>query len=256
MNIMKLFKAAAIALALCAPGLSQAVVRPQDRALIIITELDTGGLRELAPLYSALEDIGAGLPRLPILRQQYREIHVLKDRDATTQKFKAMGLHLASRPEIKAIDVFVMLHGLTNRLLFANGTITPDRLAQFMTTSTNTREARLVLEMKKKFRLLYNTSCFGASHRAGFRQMGFDVVVGSIAVNANAEVEYPSFLTLWNAGANIRDSFAPSNNSVALAAADGPLRLAGQFGNNFLRHIDSRKVFSGDVLMTINSDPR
>lgn len=237
-----------------AAATAQAAVPAQNRVLVIVTDLDTHGVQELAPLYTALEDIGSTLPQMPILRNQYREIHVLRNNRATLADFRSLALSLSSRSEVRAIDVFLMLHGQTDRLVFADRSYNMEQMTSFMNTRRDVREAARVLVMQKKFRLMYNTSCFGASHRAAFRKIGFDAVVGSIAVNANSEVEFPSFLALWNVGARLTDAFAPTNNAVALAAADGPLRATGQIFNNFLKHIDSRKVFSGNTAMTINTD--
>lgn len=234
----------------------QAAVRAQERVLIILTDLDTHGIPELAPLYSTLEEVGIGLPRLPILRDNYREIHVLRNQRATLANFKALSLALANRPEIEAIDVFLMLHGLDGRLAFADRRYNMADMQSFMTSARNATEEARITTMKRKFRLMYNTSCFGSSHRSAFRNMGFDVVVGSIAVNANSEAEYPSFLALWNGGARLQDAFVPTNNPAALVVTDGPLVTAGRFMNNFLRHVNSRKVFSGNTAITINTDPR
>lgn len=253
MKKMTLSVISMILMTVCATT-AQAAVPAQNRALVIVTDLDTHGVQELVPLYTVLEDIGAGLPQMPVLRNQYREIHVLRNNRATLGDFRALALSLSGRAEIRAIDVFLMLHGQTDRLVFADRRYTMEQMTSFMNTRRDAREAARVLVMQRKLRLMYNTSCFGASHRAAFRSIGFDAVVGSIAVNANSEVEFPAFLGLWNAGARLSDAFAPSNNPVALAAADGPLRATGQIFNNFLKHVDSRKVFSGNTAITISTD--
>lgn len=100
---------------------------------------------------------------------------------------------------------------------------------------------------------MYNTSCFGSSHRAMFREVGYDAVVGSIGVNANSEFEFPSFLGLWTMGATIENALAPTNNPYMLGLADGAIRAIGEFRNDILAETNSRKVISGDRDLTINT---
>lgn len=233
-----------------------ATLTKSERVLVIVTDLDTHGIPELAPLYATLEDIGIGLPQLPILKNAYREIHVLRNANATLAKFRSKLRQLGSRPEIKAIDTFLMLHGLANELVFADGRVTTAEMVEFMAHAPTAAERVQRIMTRKKLRIMYNTSCFGSSHRNEFLQMGYKAVSGSVKVNANAGVEYPSFLGLWTAGATFEESFLPSNNPTALAMADGPLVAAGTLANNFLKHVDSRKILDGDLGIRINTDAR
>lgn len=260
MKTSRLFGMLMLALAILVAGLlgtstADAAVGRQSRVLIILTDLDTHGFPELAPLYQTLENIGVGLPNLPVIRDNYLEIHTLQNQAATLARFRSLAERLAMRSEVKAIDVILMLHGGAERLYFANGGVDVADMAEYMTRTTDSASVERVRQMKKKFRMMYNTSCFGSSHRSAFRSVGFDAVAGSIGVNANSEAEFPSFLALWNSGVGFEAAFAPTNNDVALAMTDGPLRTAGEWGRNFLARVNSKKRFSGATALTINSDP-
>jgi hypothetical protein len=100
---------------------------------------------------------------------------------------------------------------------------------------------------------MYNLSCFGKSHQQELFKMGFDAVVGSQAVNANAEIEYPSFLSRWTRGLSVQRSLAPANTRAALYLADEPLRKIGRAQNNFLKKVNSKKSVFGNSRININS---
>lgn len=244
---------ALVLLALAATERSQAQVMAQNRALIIVSELDSTGIPELAPLYATLENLTNGLPNLLIVDNSYREIHTLRNANATLAQFRTLSRQLAMRPEISAIDVFMVLHGRDNKLKFADGTVEMPDLVEFMNQATNGAQQVIVNRTKRKFRVMYNTSCFGASHRAAFRAVGFDVASGSIGVNANSELEYPSFLAMWNLNSTFGQALAPTNTAVALAAADGPLVATGLLLNNFLKNVNSRKLISGNANIRITT---
>lgn len=254
-TIMKHILVFAIAALGLATGLARAdQVGPQNRALIIVDEIDTGVIPELKPLYTSLENLTIQLPHMPILINAYHEIHTLRDGDATLTRFRQVARQLAMRSDIHAIDVFMVLHGSPGALSWKDGIVHMDDMLAYMTEVHNVAEQVIVSHMKKKFRLLYNTACFGATHRADFLRMGFDATDGAIGVNANSEVEYPSFLPLWTSGlVSFAEALAPTNNDAALAAADGPLVATGMLMNNFLKKVNSRKLLSGETNVHITT---
>jgi hypothetical protein len=234
---------------------AQAAVGRHNRALVVVSELDTHGSRELRPLYASLEQLTqfsvAGL-----LRNDYRQIETLANRDATFANFKRTLKELALDSNIHAIDVILSLHGSPGELVFEDqtwSTATMER--RFLMAVTRAEQAEMIV-LKKKLRMMYNLSCFGSSHRQNFINMGFDMVNGSINVNANSEVEFVPALLAWKTGIGFRDSFAASNNDAALFAADEPIRLMGRLQNNSLKSTNSKKLFSGTFNNKISSDAR
>jgi hypothetical protein len=232
-----------------------AAVPASRRALIIINELDSTGIQELAPLYSTLETLTIGLPALPVIRNNYGVLRVLRNSSATLAMFRATARQLAANPNIDAIDVILALHGKDRKLKWADGSVNMEDTVAFMNAAGNASEFQIRSAVRRKLRMVYNTSCFGASHRSMLLTIGFDAVVGSIGVNANAEAEYPNFLAQWNLGQTFGGSFAATNTPVALAVTDGPLVATGRLLNNFLKNVNSRKVFAGNVNIRIHSDP-
>ena len=140
------------------------------------------------------------------------------------------------------------LHGATNKVYFREGGVEMSSLLTQMTSPSASMSAAQITTMKRKLRMIYNLSCFGQSHNNEFRSMGFDVSVGSVGVNANSEVEYASVLTQWSFNWKFIDTFNATNNDVALAITDQPVRAAGIPAN-------SKKMFAGLTSLTISSDP-
>ncbi len=234
---------------------AKAAVTKDQRALVVVSELDSRGMQELRPLYQMLEQLTQFTVQ-GILGLSYDRIEVVANRDATYAEFKRTLKEIARDPSIRAIDVILSLHGRPGRLAFDDMTWDTSEMENrfYIGTSTQDRVDRILL--RRKLRMMYNLSCYGASHRGNFLGMGFKVANGSIGVNANSEVEFVPAMMAWAAGVGFRQAFNGSNSTAALAIADAPIKLAGQLANNALKETDSRKVFSGAVEMTINSEVR
>jgi hypothetical protein len=232
---------------------AEAAVSRSERALVVVSEMDSGGLPELHDLYTALEVATAQVPSR-ILSVQYGSVKLLRNEDATLTKLRQTLRSLGANPNIKAIDVILSLHGAPNLLAFADRHENTERMADFFELNSTPGAARITQQTKKKLRLMYSTACFGRSHNDDWRAVGFDTVIGARGVNANAGVEYPSLLGLWVVGQSVQTSLAPSNNDVTIAITDSPLRAAGELMNNALAEVDSKKFIRGNALLTINSD--
>ena len=250
---MKLMIAAALFGSVFASLAAQASVSKSERALVVLSELDQNSYPELRPLYTAMERLTADVPR-SALAQQYNTLKVLQNQSATLSRLKTTLYSLAANSGIKAIDLIVNTHGTEDVLYFYDGGTSMRHIREEILSPDAPYNEATMLQLKQKLRMLYSTACFGATHNAEWIRMGFDVTDGSLGVNANAEVEYPSVVHAWSTGQPYSNGFRLSNTDAALLATDGPLRLAGQLGNNFLREVNSKKVFRGNTAITINSD--
>jgi hypothetical protein len=226
-------------------------VKKSERVLVVVSELDSGGMPELTALYTALEDL-TRFSTEGILGASYQEIYYLTNAGASLSEFKDKIHELADDEKVKAIDVIMSLHGTTEKLLFDDGLWRMSTIAENFHPVTTVQDRVKKILRKKKMRMLYNLSCFGSSHRDDFISMGFDVVNGSMDVNANSAVEYAPALVAWAGRIGFKDSFSASNNDVALAMNDAPIRLAGQLANNALKKTNSKKLFSAKSNGSVN----
>ncbi|MBP9681070.1 MAG: hypothetical protein KBD76_06670 [Bacteriovorax sp.] len=230
---------------------AESVTRGQ-RILVVVSELDGRGMPELRPLYRALEDLTTHTVHA-LLQDKYAEIVTLQDGRATLPNLKRTLLQLAQRPEIKAIDMIVSLHGSPEKLSFSEGAVKKEDIKNFI-LETNTRQEQVAkIMMKKKLRMLYNLACYAGRNISELKDIGFDVVNGAKGVNANSEVEFVPAMTAWANGMGFMNSFLGTNNPVALAIADGPIRAAGVLANNALKETNSEKIFVGKTDLTIHS---
>jgi hypothetical protein len=180
----------------------------------------------------------------------------LSNQSATLSNFKNTLYRLAATPSIKAIDVIINTHGLDEELFFYNGGWRMSEIQEELLSPDAPYTQATTNAMKKKLRMLYSTACYGASHNNNWNAIGFDVSAGAIGVNANAEAEYGGVLGAWAAGAPFSTGFLISNTDAALAITDTPVRIAGEFANNILREVNSKKKIRGNPSITINSDPQ
>jgi hypothetical protein len=227
---------------------AQASINKSDRILIVVSELQTHGPRNLRNLYNTLEQLTRVQTNL-VLGDDYKQIIYLNQAQATLSNFKNVLRVHASRADVKAIDVIMSLHGGNEKLYFREGGINVNTMAAAVTQASSAAETSIVNRMKSKLRMVYNLSCFGRSHNQAFREMGFDVSVGSNGVNANSEVEFIPVLTAWSFGSTFGGAFNASNNDGALFVADAPVRAAEI-------NADSKKFFRGNSAIKITSDPQ
>ncbi len=233
---------------------AQAVVGYKERALVVISEIDTGGIPQFKKLYQVLERLTEKTV-LDLLHGSYAQIEILNNEEATVPYFKETIKNLVLQEQIKAIDVIVSVHGNPNSLLFKDREWKMAEIEAYFLSAQDDQDKDFVIQMKKKLRMLYNLSCFGTTHNRSFVSMGFDASTGSINVNANSEVEFVPVLLNWRKGIGFKNSFKSSNNSVALKIADGPVRTLGKIQNNSLRYTNSKKEFLGEEKINISSDP-
>jgi hypothetical protein len=235
------------------PALSR--VKVSERALIVISELNTYGIPELEPLYRALERLTT-LSVDQYLENSYRKIIYLTNNDATFEKLIIKSKELALDSKIKAIDVILSLHGSPDRLYFANKSWSMSALQNKFFSQFSAQEENLLRTLRKKFRIMYNLSCYGVTHNQAFLNLGFDVSTGSKKVNANSEVEFLGVLYNWKNYFPFKEAFEFSNNDWALFLADEPIRRLGEIQNSpALKQVDSKKIFLGRVQTRITSDP-
>lgn len=234
---------------------SFAKVNSSQRALIVISQLDTNGLPDLESLYRSLEKLTT-LSVDRILDDSYRKIIYLTNNDATLENFFEESYQISLDSRIKAIDVILSVHGNPSKLHFANRAWSMEKLENAFSKFTSSKTELEISNLKRKLRVMYNLSCYGKTHNETFLNLGFDVSTGSVKVNANSEVEFIPMLKNWKRGDGLKESFNFSNSETALTIADGPIRTLGRIQNSSaLQNVNSKKVFLGRVNLTIESDP-
>lgn len=222
----------------------------KGRGLLIVSELDQGGVKELASLYKTLERLTWSIPsKMPLLEEIYLQQKLLTGKGASIEGSQGFLMQMLRDPHIDQVDLILGIHGLPDKLAFSDGTI---EVAQWVEELKSKLHSSGEGSLLNKLGLLYNLSCYGASHINSFLDLGFQVVVGSRSVNANAELEYPWVLQMLATGSSVEVAFSQPNSRGWLKFADGPIRWLGRKQNSFLKDTDSYKVIGGNRDYTLS----
>lgn len=218
-------------------------INKNQRALVLISDL-TNLPPEKDLLYNFIENSGRTVCST-ILQNQYIEYVTLFDNAATKNNLINKLKNIGAKPQIKVIDLIVMLHGSNNRLGFKNGNTDTNMLSQEIKS----------LNLKNKLRLIYSTACYGMTHNDDWINAGFTTSIGSRKVNANASVEFPVLLQLWAAGFKIKDALAAGENPLTRIPADQAARIFASLNNlSYRNSIDSDKVLAGNSQIKISTN--
>lgn len=203
-------------------------IKKANRALLFVCSIVHGGQERFRWLYQFAEASGEILTDI-ILANDYRTVQKLTGPGITGKAFVDTLHRLGLDPEIHAIDVVMMVHGLPGRLCFQDGDA---KVAELGKEIFN-------LGIQPKLRLYYSTACFGATHNEAFVAAGFDVAIGAVGENCNSATEYPTVLTMWGWGYSIKDAIASGEIALTRIPADAAARALG------FRKANSDKVVLG-----------
>ena len=212
------------------------IIGKENRALLVVVNLSSWGVKKYQKLYEWLDDNAIALSKL-ILKSQYREVKTLSDDDVYVADFIEMLQALAEDDEIKAIDVFLSLHGEEGKLLFDDGRI--------RTRDLSSRIKALGIE--NKLRLCYSGACYGATHAQDFVNAGFRVASGALGVASNGAFDFPFQLASWAMNEIYEHAVRAGNFKLGIAISDTAARAMG------FKDVNSKKVIYGDKSTRITS---
>ena len=210
-------------------------VAKADRVLLLASNV-SGTSTKFEWLYRWLDDNAVSLGR-QITAPHYQKVSVLKGDQLTRPAFVTRVRTLSNTPGVRAVDVFLNLHGLRDGLKFADGKARIEDLCGELGA----------LNLGHRWRLLYSTCCWGALHAPHFVRAGFKTASGSLGINANGPYDFPTQLTKWVAGRTYFSAVHAANNQTMREIHDG---LAELFG---FKNVDSTKVIEGVKSLRITS---
>ena len=202
-------------------------VAKADRVMLLASNV-SGTSKKFKWLYRWLDDNAVSLGR-QITEPHYQKVSVLKGDQLTREAFVTRVRILGKTVGVKAVDVFLNLHGLRDGVKFADGKARIDDLCDEL-------EA---LGLGHRWRLLYSTCCWGTLHAPHFVRAGFKTASGSLGINANGPYDFPTQLTKWVGGSTYASAVHAANNEMMRDVHDGLAKLGG------FRNVDSTKVIEG-----------
>lgn len=212
-------------------------VSKNDRVLLFVNEVSTGGDPDLEWLYKGIESIAEPIVDAQ-LTSMYRKVIKLEGSQATEKNFIQKFSELGADATVKAIDVIIILHGSTEKLWFYNSAKAPVARLKYDLSCLNVRG---------KARLFYSTACYGATHADDLVAAGFDCASGALGVNANSAVEFPVVVDALQDGRTHKQGI--EDGSVGLEAQDAIAKAVG------FETANSVKKIVGNGSITINSSP-
>ncbi|MFC1878754.1 hypothetical protein ACFLZW_02460 [Chloroflexota bacterium] len=216
-------------------------ITKQQRALLVVNNIAEGGIGQLSFLYKALDNLFPAAA-FAILGNDYHTIEPVTGANATYKAFKDRLQYLGKMPGIKAVDVFLCLHGLDKRLYFGNQVV----------PTAYIKTDLLEMGLKNKLRWLYSLSCYGASHAQDFIDGGFRVVEGAMAVNTNGPYDFPTQLRKWEHGGTVERAVNAGNNPTMMWIHDSVTELTLEHLNQ-KSTVNSKKIIRGVKSTSISS---
>jgi hypothetical protein len=217
-------------------------VSKEKRVLLIVNCLAEHGDQRLRFLYQFIESAGVETARR-LLERHYRQISVLRDREATHAGFLDRLKTLAEDKTIDAVDLFLQLHGEPGKVRFHDHWVSTMRLREEIKRAAG----------RDCLRLVYNTSCYGDTHSDDLLKAGFKVSVGARKVNASAAAEFPIFCRQWPGAGSSKP--LPVKELILKADLPKPRQVQDQLAGRYFSDVDSKKVVRGNGAVTIDMMP-
>ena len=211
-------------------------VSKDERALLVVANLSDAGDARFQWLYRWLDANAVNVAEL-LMGAHYGRTETLTGANVTSSSFVQRITFLANEPGVKVVDVFLNLHGSPGRLYFDDGPLSSSSL------SSEIKAANL----KHRLRLLYSTSCYGATHCSDFVKAGFRIAGGALGVNANGTYDYPTQLYHWADDETYKAVVKAGNHRIGIMTHD---TLARAFGFD---DVNSKKIVEGKKYTRISS---
>jgi hypothetical protein len=230
-------------------------VQRNNRELVQIIYL-SGSYNGAEKLLYDFIEIGSGELVRTKLENDYKMYHRIHGNDATLQKLKDTLIAAGSSSTTTAVDLVVCLHGNSDKLGFYVNDPSKKNTEKVTNDAIKTALLQIPANIRKKFRMLFSTACFGQTHLRMWNEVGFDCASGSLGVYADSEVSLLPFLNNWEREKTFAESIKASNdadvNNVADEIAKAYYRSVGKDASE----IDSTRVTRGDGSVRIYTTPR
>lgn len=213
-------------------------VSRNQRALVLVNSLSKYQTGLWKKVYQVGEWSGKSIT-MTTLEDDYAHIYPRTGGYATKQQFLNKLRTAATRPGIRAVDVFFHTHGGNNTFEFYDGSVAAGVL----------RDDILALNLPQRLRLFYNLACYGDSQN--WQEMidaGFVTTIGSTQGATTAAVEFPIFCGAWQFDNKISDIMTLADNPATRAAMDAALSAISP------QHVwNSKKIIRGNQNLKISS---
>jgi hypothetical protein len=211
--------------------------------VIYLSDAYTGGERALNEFIEASSEgvVSAGLGL------QYRHIHVLKGNDATLAKFKSALQTAGNVASVAAVDVMFNAHGSTDKVYFKDGAKS--------TTIVKDSLNGLSAGVRSKFRAVFSTACFGATHLNMWTNVGFSAACGSAGIYADSAVSFAPLVAKWASEATFAETVQLANSVGDVADDVSKAYYNANRRPDRAERVDSTRTIGGNGQVRLYSLP-
>ncbi len=214
-------------------------VQKAERVAVVVVELATHAPQDRRWFYEWVE-AGAQAETKNRIVPIYGRVELLTGAKATLARLNAVLGQAATSTKVKAIDVFINLHGSDGALTFFDGTHAVSSIRDKINSIKGVRE---------KLRAFNSSACYGATHVKDLLGAGFKVASGARRVNANGGYDFHTFLSAWGNNEAYFSAQEKGNDPKWIKFYDD---MAIKWG---LSDVDSYKLVEGKSDLTISAEP-
>jgi len=217
------------------------------RELVQVICLSDGWSGQERAMYEFIELSSRGIAAT-LLGPVYNRIQVLQGNDATLAQFQAALSRAAASAGTAAVDVLLNLHGSDQQTI-------PFKEAEYSVAAMQTALSGIPAPLRRKFRTVFSTACFGETHLGMWTGVGFDVASGSRGIYADSALSFGPMLGRWASEGTFGEAIQLAN-TVGLpadAAARAFYQAHGPAGNASC--VNSRRAIVGHETTRIYSTP-
>jgi hypothetical protein len=182
-----------------------------------------------------------------LLGPVYNGIRVIRGNDATLSNFKSELMAATSLPSASAVDVMFNIHGATDQLPFKDGSHDIATVQKSLNS--------MPISLRKKFRAVFSTACFGSSHLNMWRQLGFDVACGARGIYADSASSFAPMLGKWATEGSFGEAIQLANTVGAPSDSVAITYYTKSGKPATANKVDSRRLIIGPETTRIYSMP-
>lgn len=108
--------------------------------------------------------------------------------------------------------------------------------------------------LRRKFRVVFSTACYGQTHCRGWLNAGFKAAAGSRGVFADGTLSYPAFMAVWLAGRTFREAVNAAN-AMSIQDEIARKKYLSEGRKDLALKVNSFRDMLGDPSIKITSFP-
>lgn len=219
------------------------------RALLTFSS-GTSGTDAKESKFAKFVDVVGSILAQALLEDDYGITESVGGSKATLDQFVKQLDTLTAKSSIKAVDCILKHHALGKNIVFADG-------PKSMSAIHSSIKKNLTSAQRAKLRLMYEVGSYGATHAAGWKDIGFKASVGSKGIAYEDNWTLFTFALEWGSNHTVAATTSDVNFDLANASHDEieiQMFLKGIGVPNW-KETGFKKTVSGSGSLTIATSP-